>query len=263
MRKKSADRLKNYGLKIAVILIWLLAWELLSLRINEEIFLPAPGAVCKALLSLSGTLEFWRTILYSSLRIISGFILAITVGIGLAVCSHNSRVKRELISPVMRIIKAVPVASFIILALLWVNKKNLSVLISFLMVLPLIYSSVVQGLKAADTKLLEMAKVFRLSVWKKTIAIYVPAVLPYFISGVSVGIGFCWKSGIAAEVIGIPTGSIGERLYEAKLYLMTKELFAWTVVILAISLLFEKLFLQLLRLVDRRSAKGGAPWTFN
>lgn len=263
MAKKAAEGFKRYGLKLAVAVFWLLVWELLSLRIGEEIFLPSPGAVWSTLLELSATPDFWMTILYSSLRIITGFILAITAGILLAVFSYNSRIIRELISPAMRIIKAVPVASFIILVLLWVNKKNLSVIISFMMVLPLIYTSVVQGLQAADQKLLEMAKVFHLSPFKRITAVYLPAVLPYFISGVSVGIGFCWKSGIAAEVIGIPAGSIGERLYEAKLYLMTKELFAWTVVIIAISIVFEKVFLSILKQVDRRPGKGGAPWTFN
>jgi NitT/TauT family transport system permease protein len=163
----------------------------------------------------------------------------------------------------MTVMKAVPVASFIILALLWVNKKNLSVLASFIMVLPLIYTSVAQGLQAADEKLLQMAKVFHLKGFKKMVSIYIPAVLPFIISGVSVGIGFCWKSGIAAEVIGIPSGSIGERLYEAKLYLMTKELFAWTIVIIIISILFEKVVMYLLRRLQKKPGKGGVTWTSN
>jgi NitT/TauT family transport system permease protein len=121
-----------------------------------------------------------------------------------------------------------------------------------MMVLPMIYSNVIQGLNEADEKLLQMAQVFRLGLWKKAIAIYIPAVKPYLLTAVMVGLGFCWKAGIAAEVIGLPTGSIGAKLYEAKLYWMTKELLAWTVVIILISVIFEKMILLLLR-SERRS----------
>jgi NitT/TauT family transport system permease protein len=151
----------------------------------------------------------------------------------------------------MRIIKATPVASFIILALIWINSRNLSVLISFLMVVPVVYMNVLQGLHETDRKLLEMAKIFHITRRKMITSVYIPSVMPYLITSVTVGLGFCWKSGIAAEVIGRPSGSIGERLYEAKLYIMTKELFAWTFVIIIISVLFEKIVMLLLQLLKK------------
>ncbi|MDD3172678.1 MAG: ABC transporter permease subunit [Herbinix sp.] len=243
--------LKHYGFKILAVCFWLLLWELLSIWIGHEILLAAPTAVLVTLIGLVGSLDFWQTILFSSLRIILGFLLALFVGSILAICAHNSRPIKELIAPLMKTIQAMPVASFIILALIWIKAKNLSVLASFLMVMPLIYSNVSQGLKATDEKLLQMAKVFQISRSKKIIAIYIPSVLPYFISAVSVGVGLCWKAGIAAEVIGIPTGSIGEKLYEAKLYLMTKELFAWTIVIIIISIIFEKAVMMMLQLFKK------------
>lgn len=109
------------------------------------------------------------------------------------------------------------------------------------MVVPIVYTNILQGIHSTDEKLLEMAQVFGISGYKKLMAIYIPAVFPHFMSAISLGLGLCWKAGIAAEVIGKPTGSIGGKLYEAKLYLMTKELFAWTIVIIVISILFEKL----------------------
>ncbi len=115
------------------------------------------------------------------------------------------------------------------------------------MVLPVIYTNVLQGIDGADPKLLEMASVFRMPFFRKVRYIYIPSVLPALVSAASVSLGFCWKSGIAAEVIGLPTGSIGEKLYEAKLYLMTGELFAWTAVIVLVSVVFEKLVMLLIR----------------
>ena len=110
----------------------------------------------------------------------------------------------------------------------------------------------IEGIRSADEKLLEMAQVFRLSVGKKLLYIYLPAVAPFFVSACSVSLGLCWKSGIAAEVIGTPDGSIGAVFYQAKIFLQTSELLAWTVVVVAVSVAFEKLFMLLLRLVLKK-----------
>lgn len=243
---------KSFVRKFTVACFWLLVWELVSRSIGSEILLASPAAVFAALLELVQSFDFWRTILFSSLRIIAGFSMALAAGTLLAALAYRFRFVGELVSPLMRIIKAMPVASFIILALVWIKSRNLSVLISFLMVVPMIYSGVLQGLHTADEKLLQMAQVFRLGLRRKAAAIYIPAVKPFFLTSITVGLGFCWKAGIAAEVIGIPSGSIGEKLYEAKLYLMTKELLAWTVVIILISVIFEKAVLLLLHTEGRQ-----------
>lgn len=253
------SKTKKILIRILAVCFWLLLWGIASRWIGKEVLLASPLTVLITLAGLMGNTDFWLTILFSSGRIVLGFLLALVAGILLAAGAYNSRVVKELTAPLMKTIQAMPVASFIILALIWIRAKNLSVLASFLMVMPLIYSNVLQGLNAADEKLLQMAKVFRLGNVKKIISIYIPSVLPYFISAVSVGVGLCWKAGIAAEVIGIPSGSIGERLYEAKLYLVTRELFAWTIVIILISILFEKVVLLLLHLLQRDTkVKGGS-----
>ena len=152
----------------------------------------------------------------------------------------------------MAAVKATPVASFIILVLIWVPSRNLSVVISFLMVLPVIYTNVLNGIQSTDGKLLEMAEVFDVSPWRRIKYIYMSSVLTYFRAGCSLGLGLCWKAGVAAEVIGIPAGSIGEKLYEAKVYLETPDLFSWTIVIIILSIAFEKVFLLLTDLLVGR-----------
>ena len=164
----------------------------------------------------------------------------------LAIAAEKWEWVDALLAPVMQLVKATPVASFIILALVWVSGSSLSVLISFLMVLPVLYSAVRTGIGSADRQLLEMAQVFRLPLGRRLRAVWLPAVLPAFRQGCSVALGICWKSGVAAEVIGLPDGSIGDALYRAKITLSTGELFAWTFVIILLSAVFEKLFLALL-----------------
>lgn len=242
--------IKKYGFCILSISFWLLLWEIISRVINQEILLASPLGVLSTLFQYMKSLDFWQTISFSFVRIVSGFFLAFLVGSILAILSYNSRLVKELFSPLFHVIKSIPVASFIILALVWIKSRNLSILISFFMVVPIVYINIEQGLRSTDEKLLQMAKVFQIGKVKKIKSIYIPSVMPYFISAISVGMGFCWKSGIAAEVIGIPVGSIGEKLYEAKLYLMTKDLFAWTIVIVIISVLFEKTVMFLIGLIQ-------------
>lgn len=236
--------IKQNKVKILAILFWLLVWELLSLKIQNNIFLVSPFGVVESLIELGKTAEFWSTILHSFIKISTGFIAAVVIGSILAVITCRYLLLKEIVLVFMQTIKSIPVASFVILALLWVRAKNLSILISFLMVLPIIYINVMKGIESVSKELLEMAVVFRIPKGRKIRFLYLPSVIPYFISACSVGLGFCWKSGVAAEVISLADNSIGERLYEAKLYLNTEHLFAWTVVIVIISAVFEKLILK-------------------
>lgn len=240
------ERIKQLVLGIAAICFWLLIWHFLADRIDSRIFLPTPEDTFRALVHLSKREEFWQTIFNSFTRIVKGFMLAAACGLILAVFSAFCKIIRMLLSPLMKLIKAVPVASFIILALLWIDSENLSVLISFIMVLPVIYVNVLQAFRQVDKNMLEMAKVFRVSVGRKIRFIYLPYILPAFIAACKIGLGFCFKSGIAAEVIGLPSKSIGGELYKSKLYLMTDELFAWTIVIILMSVFFEGVCIYIL-----------------
>ena len=201
---------------------------------------------------------FWEGFGVTLQVVVAGLLLSLVLGtlLGalLAALTFACPWADLLFSPVIRMIRAVPVVSFIILALVWVNSRSLSVLISGLMVFPAVYGNVLTGIGQADRQLLEMARVFRVPPGRQAVGIYLPAVLPYFRSACALGLGLCWKAGIAAEVIGLPGGSLGERLYTAKVYFQTADLFAWTAVIVAASVVFEKLFL---RAVDALTGKVG------
>ncbi len=237
---------KRY-ISLLAIVLWLLLWQVASRVINSDILIASPIQVVITLMKLIFEKNFWLSIASSFSKISIGFVLAVVTGVFLSLGAYYSVFLKEFFTVGMRVIKSIPVASFVILALLWVRAANLSILISFLMVLPIIYTNVLKGVESTDQELLEMAEVFQMSGPRRLRYIYLPAVMPYFVSACSVGLGFCWKSGIAAEVIGLPNNSIGEQLYEAKLYLMTKEMFAWTVVIIGISIIFEKLILLLIK----------------
>ena len=246
LEKNMKQTKKNRAGLLAAVVFWLAVWQAAAMLIGQEVFLVSPLQAAAVLVQLLPQADFWQRVLFSTGRILLGFVLGALVSVLLAVAAERSTWVETLLAPVMQLVKATPVASFIILALVWVSGSSLSVLISFLMVLPVLYGAVRTGIESADGQLLEMARVFRLSPGRRLRAIWLPAVLPAFRQGCSVALGICWKSGVAAEVIGLPDGSIGDALYRAKITLSTGELFAWTFVIILLSAGFEKLFLALL-----------------
>ena len=233
--------------RLCAVIISVIIWQIAAVCLNSTLLLATPVRVAQELCRLVLEPGFWSTIWFSLLRIVVGYLAALTLGCLLATLAARFRMLESLFWPVMSVIKSTPVASFIILCLIAMSSKNLSVFISFLMVLPIVYTNVLQGLLATDRKLMEMAGVFKMSWFTQLLYIYLPQVKPYLISACSLSLGIAWKSGVAAEVIGIPDGSIGERLYQAKVYLNSPELFAWTVVVIAVSIAFEKIFMLLLR----------------
>ena len=233
--------------KVCAIVIALLVWHLAAVALGQEILLVSPIRVIQQLSVLCREMSFWQSILFTLTRITGGFLSALIMGTILGVIAARVHNLEVLLWPYMAVIKASPVASFIILCLIWTSSDNLSVIISFLIVLPVVYTNILQGMKATDKKMLEMASVYRLSTWKTIKYIYIPALKPYFTAACSIAVGMSWKSGTAAEVIGIPGGSIGEKLYKAKVYLSSADLLAWTLVIIVISVLCEKLVILLVR----------------
>jgi NitT/TauT family transport system permease protein len=153
----------------------------------------------------------------------------------------------------LNVIKATPVASFIILALIWLKSYRISAFIAFLMVLPMVWANVSEGIKNTDIKLIEMTKVFKIPKSRVLKAVYIPSVMPYFVTACNVGIGFAWKAGIAAEIIGLSKDTIGRNLYDAKIYLETVDIFAWTVVVIILSLLFEKGFAKAINFLFKKA----------
>lgn len=238
--------------KFAAVLLTLAVWQAAAMALNQKVLLASPLSVLARLATIWREPEFFSSVWFSFIRIVGGFGLALVLGVLLAVLAGKFRVLETFFWPVFTAIKSVPVASFIIISLIWLTSAELSIFISFLMVLPIIYTNVLEGIRSTDRKMTEMADVFHIPWNRRLVFLWLPQVRPYLMSACSMALGLSWKAGIAAEIIGIPDGSIGEMLYNAKAYLNTVDLFAWTVIIVAVSIAFEKLFLALLRYGFRR-----------
>lgn len=200
----------------------------------------SPVQVAVRISELVVTKDFWLKTFSSLLGITEGYLLGALCGILLAVVTSASKALYSFFQPMLTLVKTTPVVSFIILALVWMQKTQVPVFISFLMVLPMIWANLTSAIRETDTQLLEMAKAYGFTKMQILRRIYVPSVLPTLLTALTTAVGFAWKSGIAAEVISTPHNSIGAQLYNAKVYLETADLFAWTVIVVLLSMLFER-----------------------
>lgn len=237
------------------VVFWLAAWELAAILVGKSVLLASPFEVVGRLSALIPEKTFWLSVFFTAGRVLLGFFLGTAVGVLFAAAAGKLPWVERLLAPLISCVKSIPVASFTILALIWISSRNLSVLVAFLIAVPVVYSNLLEGIRSLDRGLSEMAALFRIPPLRRLIGVYLSQLLPYFRSAARLAIGLCWKSGVAAEVIGVPNGSIGERLYSSKIYLETADLFAWTIVVILVSLLCEKLFLLLVDLIARRIEK--------
>lgn len=243
--------------KYIVLAIWIGIWQLSYMIVRQDVMIASPAQVASTLVNLLGKFDFWLSAGNSLLRVLAGFMFAIVAGIVLAILTSSSLFARDFFTPAITVIKSTPVVSFIILAVVWLKKDMVSVFISFLMVLPIVWTNISQGIARTDKTLLEMGFVFHFSKMKLLSSIYIPSVMPYFIAAFTTGLGLAWKAGIAAEVIGIPLHSIGQHLYDAKIYLETADLFAWTVVVIILSMLVEHTLVSLIQRMGKKyNVKG-------
>lgn len=243
----SPSRWKKWISVFAVACFWLAVWQGIYTIVAQEILLVSPVQAVLRLFSLVQLPVFWQSVGQTCLRVMVGFLAAVLAGSLLAAASACCPVFRALTTPLMGIIRATPVASFILLALVWIATNRIPMFIAFLVVVPIVWQNLVAGLDSVDRDLLEMAAFFRFSRWKILRYIYLPAEMPHFVSACSTGLGLAWKSAVAAEVIALPKFAIGRQLNNAKIYLETADLFAWTMVVILLSLLIEQLTIRLLR----------------
>ena len=250
---QSKNRAKGAAEKIAVTAFWLAVWQIIYVAVGQEILVVSPVLVFQRLCMLAGSPDFWFTAISSLGRILEGFLIGAVAGTVLAVLSYCFRPCLALFRPLIHVMRATPVASFIILALIWMRSDLVPAFSSVVVVVPILWENVLEGLRKTDGNLLQMAGMFRFGLLKTVRRVYIPSVLPYFAAACTSGMGLAWKGGVAAEVLASVPFSIGGQIYNAKIYLETEDLFAWTAVVILLSVFLESLMNSMLR----RLREGG------
>lgn len=241
--KAYSRTLKKGAAYAFAVLLWLLLWLFAAKRINIELILPTPSAVFKALLKLGASDTFWRAVLTSMLRVLGGFAVGVLGGAVVAALAYLVSAVKIFLAPMIKVVRATPVASFILIAVLWLPSNTVPAFIAFLMVFPIVYGNVFKALEETDVQLSEMTVMYGFGLIKKLRYLYIPTMIPYLLAACTTSLGLAWKSGIAAEVLCVTKESIGQGLYLSNIYLETADLFAWTVTVVIMSVLLERLTL--------------------
>lgn len=248
------ERMKAVAAAGAVAAFWLAVWVFVAALVAQPLILPGPGAVVVALLRLVCDAGTWAILAGSGARILGGLALAAVCGGLLAGISSRLRAFARLVAPALSFVKATPVACVVVLLLIWLGSARVSIAAVFLMALPGVYFSLVEGLTQADKPLEQMFRLHGVRGWRLFCAHIWREVLPFVLSCARAVIGMSWKAGVAAELIGMAVGTVGERIYQAKLLIETADLLAWTVLVVMASWACERVLVWLLR------ASGPAAW---
>ncbi len=238
---KNQKILKKIISSLASACFWVGVWVVAALWVDKELFLPTPWSVAKTLWELLPTAAFWKTVATSLLRVLLGYIPGVLMGVVGGILTAKIKVLDVLFSPMLTVVRATPVTSFIMLTLVFLGRDTVPPFIVFLMVLPIVWANVAEGIKTVDPGLKEVCAVYGLSPRRRWKILYFPHCMPYFSAGALTSLGFAWKAGIAAEVLCTPKDSIGKMVYDAKVYLESSQVFAWTLVVVLFSLILEKL----------------------
>ncbi len=244
--KKMTGRGALFIRRVLIILFWIALWQAVAVLVDNPLYFASPRRTLSELSQRITERVFLSSVLMSLLRILSGFSAAALSGLVLALLSYKHPFSEEFFKPLVVFLRTVPVAAVVVVLLIWFGSARLSLYITFMVVFPNVYINALTGLKETDTGLIEMATVFRMSAVNRFLYIYRPAYLPYLKAALRQSLGMSFKSGIAAEIIGLPELSIGERLYMDKIYLNTAGVFSWMIVILIVLTLTEKLLFDLL-----------------
>lgn len=252
--RQMTKRMKAVAAAGAVAAFWLAVWAFAAALVAQPLILPGPGAVVVALLRLVCDANTWAILVGSGARILGGLALAAICGGVLAGVSVRSRTFARLVTPALSFVKATPVACVVVLLLIWLGSARVSIAAVFLMALPGVYFSLVEGLAQVDKPLEQMFRLHGVRGWRLFFAHTWREVLPFVLSCARAVIGMSWKAGVAAELIGMAAGTVGERIYQAKLLIETADLLAWTVLVVAASWACERVLVWLLR------ASGSVAW---
>jgi len=227
--------------RIVPVIFWILVWQIAAMAVNRSLLIPIPTPIT-TVRSFAGMFTepaYLTAAVFSVIRILIGFICALAAGTLLAALCVRFKIFGIMVSPLLQIIRAIPVASFTILIFLWVSRGKIPSAISFFTVLPIVWANIETGLREFDKELLEMARVFGMKSGTVFKEILLPGIRPFFSASVTSGIGFAWKSGIAAEVICRTQNSLGNLLWAGKSSVDYDRVFALTLLIIILSIAIQ------------------------
>ena len=217
----------------------MILWWLGASIVDNSFLFPNVDETLLALVNLVTKPSFYLVVLLTTIRVLLGFLIGCVFGFVLAIICNKFSIVEALVAPIISIIKATPVASFIVLLWVMLSGDALSVFIGFLMVMPIIWQNTMDAYSSIDKNLLEVTEIFEFSSKKRFKILIFPTLKKLLYPAIITSAGLAWKAEIAAEIIAYTKKSIGQGINDAKYNMDTSTVFAWTLLIILFSILLE------------------------
>ena len=227
------DKINKLIKRLAAVSLWLIIWQIASVMTGLELLLASPVTVLRTLAGMLVTRQFYGILYLSVMHIMSGMLAGCLIGICAGILSAQFDFLKEWLG----------------IVLMWWGSKNVTFIISAMVVIPMITTGVKEGIDNTDNKQIELARVYDMTAFNTFRYVYLTGVYPYITAQLKVAAGMCFKAGISAEIIGLVTGTIGTQMYYAKMYLLSAELFSWSIVVIVVSLVIEKCIIWLAKML--------------
>ena len=234
--------------KICVpIAVYILIWQLLSMLVGSRLLLlPSPLDTLRSMKEIVISETGWQSIGMTMLRILCGYFLGCTVGVLFAILTAHFTVFDWMLKPLRSLIKTTPITSFALILLVSVVSGVVPVIVAMIVVVPMIWQTTEEAIRNRSAELAEMAQIY-LKPWYRFRYVSLPQVLPHFYASASTALGFAWKAVITAEILALPKLGIGRQMQFHKIHIEIPELFAWTLLVIILSILLENTFKLLLK----------------
>lgn len=236
---------------IAGCVVFIAVWFAVAAAIGKSIILPSPADTLISFFDLLGQGGFYLAVLRTLGRTLLSFIIAFILACLLAFCSIKSEFFKKAFAPLAVIVRVLPTISVILLVLIWFKSAVAPYVITFIVIFPMLYTTVLDAAENVDPNLIEMCEAYKVSKRRQLLYLYIPDMLPSVLTGISITLSFSVKLTIAAEVLASTQRSMGRYMSQASAYIETSTLLAWTLAAIILGFLLEGLVLLLKKLLAR------------
>ncbi len=236
---KTSLHVKRY-ISLASVIFMLAVWKIMSMYFDSGFILPSPERTLVTTFLLFTESGFLAAVGTTVLRGLAGFIISGILGIATGIITGINPWVNAFLQPILVTIRSTPVIAVILLALIWFNPGSVPVFIGMLTMFPFITTNVSDGIRSIDKELVVMANFYKVGHKRIVREVYIPAILPFIVSGASSALGIGWRAIIIGEVLSQPVYGIGTMMQNAQTFLKVDAVIAWTIVAVLISFVFER-----------------------
>ena len=251
MKNKKLYQIINCALPVVTVVMIVIVYAIISKIVGVELVAPSVGSTLKEFFAMFGKVEFYKAVGGTLLRAFIAYVLSFVLAFALATLTKLWKPLRRAFSPIVALIRVLPTMSLILLALIWFNSFQSTVLVAFCIVFPMLYTGFCDAIESVDKDLIEMSRVYAVDKRRLVTKLYIPQALPSVFTSIKSSIGLNLKLIISAEVLAQTADSMGLYMQLAKINLDTAVLLAWTIVAILLGGLFE----GMVTLIQKKAVK--------